>query len=162
MRTLSELFYYSVETYRKPEHLLRKKDGEWLPMSSDALAAAVEELSMGLRSLGLEKGDRVAILSENRPEWVIADLATLCMGGVSVPAYATLPAAQIGHILADSESRVVVVSGETQARKIDQIRRDCPGSDTSSAWTRPFRRAPSRSTTCAHADARRSPRTASP
>jgi long-chain acyl-CoA synthetase len=126
MRTLSELFYYTVETYRKPDHLLRKKDGVWVPMSSDALAAAVEEFSMGLRSLGVEKGDRVAILSENRPEWLVADLATLCLGGISVPAYATLPAAQIRHILADSEARLVVVSNETQARKIDEIKSGLP------------------------------------
>ena len=126
MRTLSELFYYSVETYRKPDHLLRKKDGAWVPMSSDAFGAAVEEFSMGLRTLGIEKGERVAILSENRPEWMIADLATLCLGGVSVPAYATLPPAQIRHILIDSESRVVVVSNETQGRKLDEIRSALP------------------------------------
>src|SRR5512145_37084 len=98
MRTLSELFYYSVETYRKSDHFLRKTDGVWVPTSSNAFGAAVEELSMGLRTLGVEKGDRVAILSENRPEWLVADLATLCLGGISVPAYATLPAAQIRHI----------------------------------------------------------------
>jgi long-chain acyl-CoA synthetase len=74
-RTLTELFYDSVDTFRKPDHLRFKKDGTWRDISSDEFRRAVEELSMGLRALGVEKGDKVAILSENRPEWAYADLA---------------------------------------------------------------------------------------
>jgi len=61
--TLCELFYRSVDTFRKPEHLRFKRDGAWRSVSSDEFRRAVEELSMGLRALGVEKGDRVAILS---------------------------------------------------------------------------------------------------
>jgi len=80
IQTVCDIFYRSVDTFRKAEHLQYKKDGAWQAVSSEALRAAVEETSMGLRALGVEKGDRVAILSENRPEWAFADLAVLCGG----------------------------------------------------------------------------------
>ena len=76
LRTLCDIFYHSVETHRKPDHLRYKKDGAWRDISSEEFRRAVEELSMGLRALGIDRGDRVAILSENRPEWAYADLAT--------------------------------------------------------------------------------------
>ena len=122
VRTLCDIFYRSVDTYRKAEHLKYKRDGRWLAISSDEYRAAVEELSLGLRSLGIERGDRVAILSENRPEWAFADLATLCAGAVDVPIYPTLTAAQILYILNDSQAKVVFVSNEAQARKVASIR----------------------------------------
>ena len=77
IQTICDIFYRSVDTFRKPEHLKFKKDGAWRAVSSEELRAAVEETSMGLRALGVGKGDTVALLSENRPEWAIADLATL-------------------------------------------------------------------------------------
>ena len=69
---------------------------------------------MGLRALGIERGDRVAILSENRPEWAILDLATLAAGAVSVPVYPTLPASQVAHILSDSGAKAVVAENAKQ------------------------------------------------
>src|SRR5688572_20646266 len=68
-RTLCDIFYRSVEDFRKPDALRYKKDGAWRDISSEEFRRAVEELSMGLRALGVERGDRVALLSENRPEW---------------------------------------------------------------------------------------------
>jgi long-chain acyl-CoA synthetase len=124
--TLCELFYTSVDTYRKPDHLVSKVDGQWRPWSSDAVRTAVEELSLGLRALGVEKGDRVAILSENRPEWALADLATLTAAAVDVPIYATLTAAQVKYILADSQAKVVFVSNVLQARKVAEVRAELP------------------------------------
>ncbi len=90
IQTVCDLFYRSVDTYRKPEHLKYKKDGAWRAVSSEELRAAVEETSMGLRALGIGRGDKVAILSENRPEWVFADLATLCTGAADATIYPTL------------------------------------------------------------------------
>src|SRR5512139_166201 len=104
VQTVCELFYRSVDTYRKPEHLKYRKDGAWHAISSDELRAAVEEISMGLRALGVLPGDKVAILSENRPEWAFADLATLCTGAADATIYPTLTAAQVLYILDDSES----------------------------------------------------------
>jgi long-chain acyl-CoA synthetase len=124
VRTLCELFYRSVDTFRKPSHLQYKKDGAWRDISSDSLRRIVEELSMGLRALGIEKGDKVAILSENRPEWAFADLATLCAGAALAPVYATLTGPQALYILNDSESKVVFVSTADQARKVQQVRKD--------------------------------------
>ncbi len=126
IRTLCDIFYHSVETFRKPDHLLHKKDGAWTPITSDAFLTAVEELSMGLRSLGLEQGDRVAILSENRPEWAYADLATLCAGAVDVPIYSTLTTPQVLYLLNDSGAKFVFVSHAAQLQKVQEIRAQAP------------------------------------
>src|SRR5687767_12243325 len=120
-RTLSDLFYDSVDTHHKPDHLKHKVDGQWRDISSEELRRAVEEASLGLRELGVEKGDRVALLSENRPEWAIADLATLTAAGVVVPIYATLTPAQALYILNDSEAKVCFVSTAAQLRKLAEI-----------------------------------------
>ena len=121
-QTVCDIFYRSVETFRKPEHLKYKKDGVWRAVSSEELRAAVEETSMGLRALGVGRGDKVAILSENRPEWAIADLATLCAGAADATIYATLTPPQVQYILADSESKVVFVSNAAQAAKVAEVR----------------------------------------
>ena len=121
IRTLCDVFYNAVG-FRKPDHLKYKQDGVWRDISSDELKRAVEEFSMGLRALGLEKGERVAILSENRPEWAITDLACLAAGAVDAPIYATLTPAQVLYILNDSEARAIVVSSPHQVRKVQEVR----------------------------------------
>jgi long-chain acyl-CoA synthetase len=126
MRTLCDIFYQSVETYRKPDHLRYKKDGAWHDISSEEFRRAVEEVSMGLRALGFDRGDRVAILSENRPEWAYADLATLCAAAVDVPVYTSLNPAQILYLLNDSQSKAIFVSNEAQAAKVAEIRTQAP------------------------------------
>jgi len=122
IHTICDLFYRSVDTYRKPEHLRFRKDGAWHAVSSEELRSAVEEISMGLRSLGVSRGDKVAILSENRPEWAFADLATLCTGAADATIYPTLTAAPVLYILDDSESKVVFVSNAVQAAKVAEVR----------------------------------------
>ena len=126
IQTVCDIFYRSVDTYRKPEHLKYKKDGAWRAISSEELRAAVEETSMGLRALGIGKGDVVALLSENRPEWAIADLATLCAGAADATIYATLTPPQVQYILNDSESKVVFVSTPVQAAKVAEVREKLP------------------------------------
>jgi long-chain acyl-CoA synthetase len=121
-RTVCDLFYHSVDAYRKAEHLKYKKDGAWRAVSSDEFRSAVEELSLGLVALGLGKGDKVAILGENRPEWAYADLATLCAGAADTPVYATLTPAQVLYILNDSESKAVFVSNAAQAAKVAEVK----------------------------------------
>jgi long-chain acyl-CoA synthetase len=125
-RSLGELFYASVDTHDKARHLLYKKDGAWRPISSAEFRSAVEELSMGLRALGVEPGDRVAILSENRPEWAFADLATLVAAAVDVPLYASATPAQVLYILKDSGAKAVFVSNAAQAAKVAEIRAQAP------------------------------------
>jgi long-chain acyl-CoA synthetase len=126
IQTVCDLFYRSVDTYRKPEHLKYKRDGAWRAVSSEELRAAVEEIAMGLRTLGVSRGDKVAIVSENRPEWAFADLATLCTGAADATIYPTLTAAQVLYILDDSESKVVFVSNAAQAAKVAEVRARLP------------------------------------
>src|SRR5438477_2022990 len=121
-RTLCDIFYHSVEGHGKPDHLKVKRDGAWRDISSEEFRRAVEELSMGLRALGVEKGDRVALLSENRPEWAYADLATLCAGAADVPIYPNLMPSQVLYVLSDSQAKVAVVSTPVQARKLVELR----------------------------------------
>ena len=125
MQTLCDVFYHAVG-HGKPEHLKYKRDGEWRSISSQEFRRAVEELSLGLRALGIEPGDRVAILAENRPEWAFADLATLTAAAVDVPIYATLTPPQVLYILNDSQAKVLFVSTEIQGRKAEEIRGQAP------------------------------------
>jgi long-chain acyl-CoA synthetase len=92
--------------------------GDWKPITSAELYGRVRALADVLRGWGLVKGDRVAIVSENRWEWPVTDLATLAIGGVDVPLYPTLTAEQIGYMLRDSGAKVAVVSSQEQYEKL--------------------------------------------
>jgi long-chain acyl-CoA synthetase len=95
-------------------------DGGWKPISSNELYGRIRALVDVFRGWGVNKGDRVAILSENRWEWAVTDLATLAMGGVDVPLYPTLTANQIGYMLRDSGAKVAVVSSKEQYDKLTE------------------------------------------
>ena len=120
--TLNKLFFDATEKFNKPDALQYKKDGTYLPISSRELADRVRQVALGLRELGIQRGDRVAILSETRPEWAIVDYACLTAGFTDVPVYPTLPAEQIPHIVNDSGSVAIFTSTPEQAAKIAQIR----------------------------------------
>jgi len=125
-QNVCQIFYGAVDTHRKAEHLKHRAPDGWRAISSEAFRTAVEETSMGLRALGIGAGDRVAILSENRPEWAFADLGTLCAGAVDVPVYATLTPGQVGYILADSGAVLVFVSSPALAAKVATARPQAP------------------------------------
>ncbi len=108
--TLNELFNSAVDRYRESEFLRFKAGGAWRSLSFGDVGQRVRELALGLHDLGITAGDRVAIWSENRPEWNIADLAALAIGGVDVPIYATQSRSQVEYILADSAARAIFVS----------------------------------------------------
>src|SRR5450756_1756166 len=91
----------------------------WKPIRSTELYGRVRALADVFRGWGLEKGDRVAILAENRWDWPVTDFATLAIGGVDVPLYPTLTAEQIGYMLRDSGAKVVVVSSGEQYAKLE-------------------------------------------
>ena len=93
-------------------------DGTWRPISSVELYGRVRALADVFRVWGLGKGDRVAILSENRWEWAVTDFAALAIGGVDVPLYPTLTPEQIGYMLRDSGAKVAVVSSKEQYEKL--------------------------------------------
>jgi long-chain acyl-CoA synthetase len=121
LRTLNDVFLAVVERQHDKVMLQRLGD-EWVPISSRTLRERVMAVSGVLRRWGVSKGDRVAILSENRPEWTIADFASLLIGAVTVPIYATLTAEQTAYVLRDSGARVVFLSNETQLQKTLSIR----------------------------------------
>jgi len=98
----------------------------WTPVTHRALYDDARAFAGWLRSVGIGPGDRVAILSENRPEWAVVDLATQLIGAVNVALYATLPPDQVQYILADSGSTVFVVSTGLQQKKAAKVFDDCP------------------------------------
>ncbi|HJU64419.1 MAG TPA: long-chain fatty acid--CoA ligase [Gemmatimonadaceae bacterium] len=124
--TLNKLFYEAVERHDKPNAMLVKVGGGWQPISHRTMAERVRRMGLGLRSLGVVRGDRVAILSENRPEWALADFGCLTAGITDVPIYPTLPAEQMLYILRDSAATAIFVSTQEQAAKISKIRADLP------------------------------------
>jgi long-chain acyl-CoA synthetase len=103
-----------------------RRDGRWAPLGYTDLAERVHAASIGLRELGVQDGDRLAILSENRPEWAITDYACLAARATDVPIYPTLPARQAEYILRDSGAVGVVVSSVGQLEKVRSIRDRLP------------------------------------
>ncbi len=124
IRTINDLFFTIVERH-SDEVMLYKREQKWTRVSSRELYRDVVGVARALASWGIAQGDRVAILSENRPEWAIADFATLAMGAATVPVYATLTPEQTLHILRDSGARIVFVSTESQLKKIRSIQDQC-------------------------------------
>ncbi len=123
--SIPQLFLEAVE-FQKPDALKYKTSGEWHPISHAQLYDEVKKLALGLQALGIARGDRVAILSENRPEWLMADFACVMARVVSVPLYPVLPADQIDYMLQDSEARAIFVSSEEQLQKIRQLKSSAP------------------------------------
>ena len=103
-----------------------KATGDWTDVSWDDLFARVQAFAAFLDARGVGAGDRVAILSENRPEWAVADMAAQMLGAVTVALYATVPAGQVAAIVRDSGAKVLVVSTGLQLRKADRAYDDCP------------------------------------
>ena len=126
IRTLAELPFRVSGRFSKPVLMGRCEGDRIREWSSRQLFDEVRDLSLGLGALGVRPRDRVAILSDSRPEWVVSDLAILTAGAVTVPVYPTLPASQVGNILAHSGARVVAVADEEQAAKVRAARKDAP------------------------------------
>jgi len=121
LETLVDLLEHACATYRKPNALQVKRNGVYEPISSEELRESVQQAGAGLAKLGVRKGDRIALLSENRPEWAIADQGILSIGAINVPFYVTLPAAQIAELLFDSEASAIIVSTQLQLEKVLSI-----------------------------------------
>ena len=117
IETIAQLFYQAAER-NLPDALAFKSDGKYVPISHAELVARVERLALAMASRGLKAGDRVAIMSENRPEWAIADFACAIQGLPDVTIYATLNPVQAAFILRDSQSRWVLCSNREQLDKV--------------------------------------------
>jgi long-chain acyl-CoA synthetase len=118
--TLNDIFAGIIER-NSPRVMMFRQQGAWVDLSAQDLQQAVANMAGALRTWGLRKGDRVAILSENRPEWAIADFAALQLGAVVVPIYPTLAPQQVAYILSDSGASVVVVSTKEQLERVLSI-----------------------------------------
>lgn len=117
IQTVAQLFYQAAQR-NLPDALAVKRNGAYVPISHAEFVAAVERLALAMNARGLREGDRVAILSENRPEWAMADFCCAIQGLPDVTIYATLNAAQAAFILRDSESRWVLCSNREQLDKV--------------------------------------------
>ncbi len=120
INTLADIFFASI-AHDVERHVMFKRGPAWQIISSRQLYGYVATLARVLKQWGIHKGDRVAILGENRPEWMIADFACVTTGIIDVPIYATLTADQTLYLLQNSGARVVFVSTLEQLRKVQSI-----------------------------------------
>src|SRR5258708_32761721 len=116
LQTLNDIFF-AVAGRDQPQVMRRKTAQGWEPISSRDFTAKVSGVVRALRSFGLSRGDRVAILSENRHEWVAADFACLLLGAIVVPIYTTLTPGQTAYLLRDSGARAIFVSSQKHLEK---------------------------------------------
>jgi long-chain acyl-CoA synthetase len=120
IRTLNDIFF-ALAGQDQPELMLRLVGDQWLPISSQQFVAKVFGVAKALRSWGISRGDRVAILGENRHEWVVADFACFLLGAIVVPIYATLTADQTSYLLRDSGARAIFLSTQKQLEKVSSV-----------------------------------------
>jgi long-chain acyl-CoA synthetase len=120
LRTLNDIFFAAAER-GLDRALLHREGGKWIPISSSSFGRSVAGTVRALLSCDVRKGARVAILSENRPEWAVADFAILLLGAVTVPVYSTLTPEQTAFALRDSGATAIFVSTEHQLRKVQAI-----------------------------------------
>src|SRR6185437_9810430 len=125
-KTLADLLPRSAATYGS-DPAVRYKDGDaWVDRSFQEVFDIVKPLALGLVALGVEKGDRVSILGNTRPEWTYFDYAALSIGATVVPIYQTNSAEECAYVLENSDAKVVVVENEEQLAKIREVRASLP------------------------------------
>src|SRR5215472_1129806 len=123
LRTLNDIFF-AIAGRQQSQFVLRKIETGWEPISSEQFAAKVSSVVRILRSWGISKHDRVAILSENRHEWVVADMACLLLGAITVPIYTTLTGEQTARLLRDSGARVIFLSHQKHLDKVASVKHE--------------------------------------
>jgi long-chain acyl-CoA synthetase len=122
--TIHGSVFAAARLYPDRTALIRRRGGQYVGTSYAELARAVKRAAERLRALGLERGDVVGILSPNRPEWIIADLAVLSLGGIVVPIYHTLPQEQLSYIVSDSGMRMLFVGEAGLRTRADAVQRE--------------------------------------
>lgn len=122
LKTLNDVFFRIASADRERAVLAQDAQGAWRPISSGQVYQRVRALAAAFTTWGIRKGDRIAILAENRWEWAVTDFAALALGAVDVPIYPTLTAEQTAALLVDSGARVAVVSTRAQYEKVAQYR----------------------------------------
>ena len=110
LSSLPGLCLDAVLRHGKTDALNHREDGKWINIPAHEFADRVRSAALGLAALGIRPGDRIALLSENRPEWSIADMAILSLGAINVPIYTTQAIEQIDYILSDSGAKAIFIS----------------------------------------------------
>jgi long-chain acyl-CoA synthetase len=111
-QTIPHFCLAAFERFNKPDALSHKIKDQWVNLTAAEILERVRNVALGLYEMGVRAGDRVAIISENRPEWSITDIAILSLRAVNVPIYTTQAAEQVRYILEDSGAKVLFVSGK--------------------------------------------------
>ncbi|HCY77097.1 MAG TPA: long-chain fatty acid--CoA ligase [Ignavibacteriales bacterium] len=128
LTTVPRLYYHLTEEYSKETNnfvLKYKVAGKYVGITYDQLKEETDSFAFGLASLGIKKDDKIAIIAENRPEWVYSDFAILGLGAIDVPLYPSLTAESIEFILNNSESKAIIVSTKFQLNKVMKFRDKC-------------------------------------
>lgn len=126
--TIPRLYKYLTEVYANKftKPLMKHKvDGKYVPISYDEFKEQTDSFAYGLASFGVKESDKIAIISENRPEWVYSDMAILSLGAIDVPLYPSLTADSVEFIMNNSESKGIIVSNKFQLTKFLKIRDNC-------------------------------------
>jgi long-chain acyl-CoA synthetase len=124
--TIADLLLRAAERYGDRPAVRVKRGGEWVDVSFAEVGTIVSEIARGLIDLGLEPGDRVALLCTTRPEWSYCDFAISAAGGVVVPVYPTNSPEECAWVAGNSEARMVICEDAAQAAKIEQVRGELP------------------------------------
>jgi long-chain acyl-CoA synthetase len=124
--TIPQLFQQFIANHPRKDQLSFKRQGRYVSISTAEFDLAVRRTASGLKALEHGSGDKLVILSENSPDWVISDYANLCIGGITVPIYPTLVPDQIRYIIRDSEARTVICADASLLKKVLAIKEDIP------------------------------------
>jgi long-chain acyl-CoA synthetase len=124
--TLVDVFTRVARNHKRPDTLNYKPDGRWVSISSDELLARAKRIAAGLHAIGVERGDRVALLSESRVEWTLSDAGAIFAGAIDVPIYATLTPPQVRYILNDSGACVLFLPSREKFIELKDALGECP------------------------------------
>jgi len=124
---LAVMFFAEAARQGSRPFLWTKRQGAYQPLNWDDAARQVTDLAKGLRALGLQRGDRAVLVAENRPEWIIADLAVMAAGGITVPAYTTHTVEDYRYVLANCSAKLVIVSTAALAARVLPAAAQVPG-----------------------------------
>ncbi len=124
-KTLAELFLKAAEKHNRADALNYKKDGEWKRISSDEMISRAENIALGLYSLGLRKGDRIALIAANSPEWTLTDAGCQFAGIIDAPVYTTLAPNSVEYIVKDAGAKVFFLQDKANFERIKEILPEC-------------------------------------
>jgi len=128
--TVNQMFRNRARKYGDRPAVEKKQNGKWETATWNEYYDRSRKVGLGLYSLGVKKGDRVAVFAENRLEWIYTDLGTLGIGGCVVPIYATLPPMEIAYILNNSGARALVLENASFLSRVEPVWKDCPALET--------------------------------